>query len=228
MWSFPDTRQGKALSLTALLWVVGGPTAHAESAGFRTRELPWAALGSPYHAVVETFVDGRCIDGGISLSVVEGVLPRGLSLRGDAIGGIPEEFGAFALRLRAANGCAAEERDFVLQITGGSMLRVTPEVLELEYRMGDPVPETRVLLVSSSWPRLAYYLNRGAEPWLRTRQQAGMTPLAGSPYAGDVVRVEIAPEKLTPGKYESILMFSGPSGAAPVTVPVRLHVIAAQ
>src|SRR5579871_4392501 len=119
MWSFPETRHRKLRILGAVLCVVarGWCPAHAATAGFRAHELPWAALGSPYHAVIEAFVDGRCIDGGIAFSAVDGALPRGLALRGDTISGVPEEFGVFVFRLRAGNSCSSGERDFVLQVT---------------------------------------------------------------------------------------------------------------
>jgi hypothetical protein len=208
------------------MWVLGGYPAGAGTVGFRTQELPWAAFGSPYRAVLGTFVDGRCIDGGVSFATVGGALPRGLELRGETITGVPEEFGAFSFRLRASNSCSAGEVDFVLQVTGRPILRVTPEEIDLEYRLGGPAPEAKVLLVSATWPGLAYTLTKGSEPWLRVRQQAGVTPLAGSPFAGDVVRVEIVPENLKAGRYETALVFSGPQGAAAVTVPVRLRVVA--
>jgi len=228
MWSFPNLKPWKfrrlAALLAALLGVIGIYPARAANVGFRTRELPWAAFGSPYRAVIGTSVDGRCIDGGLSFSVVDGALPQGLELRGETITGAPEEFGAFAFRLRVANNCGAEERDFVLQVTGRPILRVTPEKLDLEYCHGGPVLETRILLVSATWPSLPYTLTKGSEPWLRIRQQAGVTPLPGSPYAGDMVRLQIVPENLTPGSYESELIFSGPNGAAALTVPVRLRV----
>ena len=227
MWLFPDLRQSKPWRLAALLWVLPGVyPACAANVGFRTRELPWAAFGSPYRAVLETFVDGSCIDGGVALSAVDGALPRGLELRGGTITGAPEEFGAFAFRLRAGNACGADERDFVLQVTGRPILRVTPEQIDLQYVPGGPVPEAQILLVSATWPKLAYSLTNGSEPWLRIRQQAGVTPLAASPYAGDVVRIQIVTENLTAGLNESTLVFCGPEGTAAVTVPVRLRVIA--
>jgi hypothetical protein len=160
--------------------------------------------------------------------VVAGALPGGLDLRLDTIIGVPEELGAFAFRLRASNNCSAEERDFVLQVIGRPILRVSPELIDIEYRVGGPAPEAKVLLVSATWPNLPYSLTKGGEPWLHVQQQTGATPLPGSPYAGDVVRIQIVPEKLAPGSYESLLSFSGPHGAADVAVPVRLHVSAVQ
>ncbi|MBZ5624063.1 MAG: hypothetical protein LAQ69_35995 [Acidobacteriia bacterium] len=214
-----------------MLWVVGlYPGMYpiwATTAGFRTRELPWAAFGSPYRAVVETFVDGRCLDGGITMSTVRGTLPRGLELRGETISGTPEEFGAFPFRLRTSTNCGADERDFVMLVTGRPILRVAPEEIVLEYRQGGPPPEAQSLLVSATWPNLPYSLTKVGEPWLRVRQQAGATPSPGSPFAGDTVQLQIVTENLAPGFYESVLLFSAPHGAAALSVPVRLRVVAA-
>src|SRR5579863_1229002 len=110
MSSFPDLKPWRFRRLAALLSVLGVYPACAANVGFRTRELPWAAFGSAYRAVLETSVDGRCIDGGVAFSVVDGALPQGLELRGETITGAPEEFGAFHFRLRVANNCGAEER----------------------------------------------------------------------------------------------------------------------
>lgn len=199
--------------------------ANAAAVGFRTRDLPWAGVGAPYRATIETFVDGRCIDGGISFVTVGGALPAGLELRGSIITGTPEESGAFHFRLKAINNCGMEERNFLLEVTGRPILRVAPESTDLEYQIGGPLPEA-TLLVSSTWPHLLYSVSQTPAPWLQFRQASGMTPLANAPYAADVVTLQIAPERLDPGTYSATLSFSGPSGAAPLFVPVRLRVIA--
>src|SRR5262245_39671192 len=108
MWSFPDFVGRRPRRLAAVLLVLGVYPACAATVGFRTRELPWAPFGSSYRVTLEAFVDGRCVDGGVVFSVTAGDLPRGLELRGDTIAGVPEEFGAFGFRLRAANDCGAE------------------------------------------------------------------------------------------------------------------------
>jgi hypothetical protein len=226
MSSFLDLKVSRFRWLAVLLCAFACHPSAAATVGFRTRELPWAAFASPYRVLIETFVDGRCVDGGIGFSTVSGALPRGLELRGGSITGSAEELGAFHFRLQVTNGCGVDERDFVLQVTGRPILRVSPEAVEMEYHIGGPLPEAN-LLVSATWPQFPYFLTNGSETWLRVRQRAGVTPLPGSPYAGDAVQLEIVPEKLTPGTYESILVFSGPQGAAPWTVPVRLNVVAA-
>src|SRR5215468_9598198 len=90
--------------LAAVLAVACLP-AWAGPIGFRTSALPLGAAGSPYRALLETFVDGRCIDGGASFALVEGELPAGLELRGNTITGVPREQGAFPVRIVAGNDC---------------------------------------------------------------------------------------------------------------------------
>jgi hypothetical protein len=227
MWSFrnPGRNAGPRRTLTAVVWTVALCSLEAAPLDIRTRELPWAPFGNPYRAAIETQVDGRCLDGGVGIALVAGTLPRGLELRGETIDGTPEEFGAFRLRLRAFNKCAAAERDFVLQVTGRPILRVHPEEIVVEYRAGSKGPEKQTLLVSATWPHLDYTVTKGSEAWLKVGQQFGATPYAGSPYAGDLVEVQLAPSDLAPGVYESALLFSAQQGAAGVTVPVRLRVV---
>jgi len=191
---------------------------------FRTRELPWAAFGAPYRTTIETLVDGRCVDGGVGLTIVSGRLPRGLDLRGIEIAGIPQEFGAFRLRVRAFNGCAAATSDLLLQVTGRPVLRTSPAEIVVEYHAGAAAPEPATLLVKSTWPGLEYAVRSG-EAWLKANPQSGATPSPGSPFAGDTVQLEIVPGKLAPGDYETALVFSAANGAAPVNVPVRLRVL---
>ena len=56
---------------------------------FRTRELPWAAIGTAYRTIIQTQVDGRCPLSDVTLSVVAGALPRGLKIDGDVLSGVP-------------------------------------------------------------------------------------------------------------------------------------------
>src|SRR5690349_8496067 len=91
----------------AALVTLGGTLWAAAPLQFRTRELPRAVAGSSYRAAVETQVDGRCPSSDVILEIAGGNLPRGIELSGDALAGVPKEFGAFRLRVRAANGCAS-------------------------------------------------------------------------------------------------------------------------
>jgi len=204
-----------------LLAAVGS---HAASVSFRTGQLPWAVIGTPYRFTLVTSVDQRCLDGGSSITTIAGSLPSGVELRGDTLSGVPEELGAFPLRLRISNTCASEDRDFVLQVTGKPILRVTPEEVAFEYRAGGPLPDPKSLKVSASWSNLPYTISRPVPAWLQLRPRTGATPLAGSPYAGDLVEMRINPQDLAPGVYESALTLSVDGGANQVVVPVRLRI----
>ena len=87
--------------LAALAWQLA-----AAPLQFRTHDLPRAVFGAAYHAVVATQVDGRCPTGDVVLELAGGRLPRGIELSGEALAGVPKEFGVFPIRLRAGNSCA--------------------------------------------------------------------------------------------------------------------------
>ena len=192
---------------------------------FRTAELPWAAIGADYRAAIETQGNGRCPLGDVTLVVTDGALPAGLRLEGSAIAGVPRQLGISRFRLRAANNCAAAERDYQLQVTGKPLLRVYPEELMFAYTPGDAMPEPRNVLVSSTWPELPYRV-AGETKWLRVRERAGITPFPGSAFTSDVTTIEIAPQELKPGDYETVLTFFTPHAATPSTVAVKLRVAA--
>ena len=195
--------------------------------GFRTRELPRAAIGAPYYAVVATKVDGRCETSDVQMEVAGGVLPRGVMLAGDTLTGVPAEFGRFRIRVRAESPCASAIEDLILEVTGKPILRVAPEELAIEYREGDPAPLSRVVLVSATWPALPYALRAAsAAPWLRLRPGEGATPPEGSPHTGDPVTVEVSPEGLAPGVYRAILSFSTAGGVNAPQIPVTFRVLA--
>lgn len=193
---------------------------------FRSSELPWAAIGSDYHAPIQTQGDGRCSLGDVVLTVVDGVLPEGLRLQGDEVAGVPKQMGIFRFRIHAANNCAAAEQEYQLQVTGKPILRVLPDELVFEYHAGDPAPKSRNVLVSSTWPELPYSVT-GAANWLRVTLRAGITPYPGSAFASDAATIQVVPQDLKPGVYEATLVFLTRQGAAPPVVPVKLKVMAA-
>jgi len=214
----------RSLALVALAAAAG--LLSAAPLSFRSAELPWAAIGTDYRAPIQTLGNGRCSLADVVVTVADGVLPEGLMLQGDCIAGIPKQTGIFRFRLRAANNCAAAEQDFELQVTGKPVLRVSPEELVFEYRIGDPVPPPRNVLVSSTWPELPYSVT-GAANWLRVRLRAGVTPYLGSAFASDAATIEVLPQDLKPGVYQAALVFLVREGAAPPTVPVKLTVLPA-
>jgi hypothetical protein len=209
--------------LTLVVW--SAASLGASPISFRSTELPRAAIGADYRAAIETQGDGRCALGDVVILVVGGVLPEGLRIQGDAITGAPKEVGTFPFRIRAANNCASAEREFQLEVTGKPILRVSPQELVFEYRLDDPAPTPKTALVSSTWPELSYCV-MGAPNWLRVRLRAGVTPYPGSAFASDVATIEVIPQDLKPGSYETNLLFVAPLGGTPAVVPVRLKISA--
>jgi hypothetical protein len=158
--------------------------------------------------------------------VVEGGLPRGLTIEGDVLSGIPKEMGAFHFRLRAANVCGAVDREYLLEVTGKPILRVLPDKLEFEYHVGDLAPKPRTLLVAGTWPELPYSVSAAAS-WLHVSLSTGVTPPAGSAISADPTTVNITPKDLPPGLYETTLVFSAPGVATMPAIPIRLRILPA-
>jgi len=216
----------KLAPLGALAAVACAAVVSAAPLSISTKELPWAAIGSDYRATIQTRSDGRCALGDVVLFLADGNLPDGLILQGDAVAGIPKQIGISHFRLRAANNCAAAEQEYQLQVTGKPILRLSPEELVFEYRVGDPAPKAKNVLVTSTWPELPYSV-AGDKPWLRVRLRAGVTPYAGSAFSSDAATVEVVPQDLKPGVYETSLVFLARQGDNPPGVPVKLKVSAA-
>jgi len=191
---------------------------------FRTSDLPWAAVGAGYDAAIEVQTDGRCPRGDVGLAVVEGLLPRGVELAGNALTGVPRDTGTFRFRVRAVNTCGMAEQDLALVVTGRPILRVAPAELAIEYHIGGPLPPPLAILVSSTWPELPYTVT-GDAAWLHTRQSQGFTPSPGSAFAADTVSVEADPKDLAPGIYDTTLTFSAHQGATAPGIRVRLTVL---
>ncbi len=193
---------------------------------FRTTELPWAVIGAGYNTPIETAPDGNCITGnGISLSVAEGELPHGLSVRGENITGTPLVMGTYHFAIRAASRCGAAVRKFELVVTGRPILRVTPEELVFECRSGEPAPKALDLLVASTWAGLPYTVSTGKTPWLEYAQTIGTTPDRNSPFSADRVSVHVNPDKLAPGEYHATIVVSAWQGANTPLIPVTLKVV---
>jgi hypothetical protein len=191
-----------------------------------TGELPWAVLRTEYDQTISIRTDPRCPRAEIRFSVAEGKLPEGLELGLDGIHGTPHQAGTFPFTLRAANGCSQTTRALTLVITGKPILRVDAEELRFEHRAGLPDPPARSLLVSSSWPDLAYSVNSGGCAWLKFAQSEGRTPVTGSALTADAVRVQVLPHDLAPGKYSCNLVFSTWHAANAPEVRIRLEVFA--
>jgi hypothetical protein len=195
----------------------------------RTRELPWATLGGAYDTQIVTATDGRCPLADVAVSVISGALPRGIELWGGRLQGTAREMGSFPLTVRAANGCqGAATRDFVLTVTGKPILRVAPEELVFEYRVGGQPPRSQALLVASSWPHLPYSVTGEASKWLNVTVSEGYTPDRGAALSSDSVWVHVSPQGLQPGTYKAAVSLTAWLGANAPVVPVTLKVLSEQ
>jgi hypothetical protein len=195
----------------------------------RTQELPWAALGGAYDAQIVTVPDGRCPLADVGVSIVSGALPRGIELWGDRLQGMPREMGSFPFTIRAANGCqTAVTKDFVLIVTGKPILRVSPEELVFEYRVGGPLPRSQAILVASSWPHLPYSVTGEGSKWLNITMSEGFTPDRDAALSSDSVWVHVSPQGLQPGIHKSSVALTAWRGANAPMVPITLKVVAEQ
>jgi hypothetical protein len=214
--------------MNRLLFLLALTTAvlFGQAVQIRSADLPWAIAGGGYSAPIETSADGNCLTGsGISLSVAEGELPRGLALRGENLTGVPAGMGTYQFTIRAANRCGAAARTYQLVVTGRPILRVVPEELVFEYRSGEPAPKPLEVLVASTWAGLPYTVSTGKVPWLEYDQTLGTTPDQGSPFSADRISVRVNPDKLAPGVYHAALAISAWQGANAPVIPVTLKVV---
>ena len=191
----------------------------------RTEKLPWAIVGQPYRAKIDTRLDDRCLTADVRFSLAGGSLPDGLALNLFGLEGTPREAGSFRFTIRAANQCIAVEKKVELFVTGKPVLAVSREELSFEYHTGQALPKPEIVLVSSSWPELPYTVSAAGADWLRAEPAAGLTPVRGSAFRGDDVRVRIQPEKLPPGTYRTTMTFSTWKGANSPQIAVTLKVV---
>ena len=212
------------LTRTLPLWLL--LTLPLHGLDIRTSELPWAVVNTIYRTSIETGVNGHCEDGDAVLSVSDGMLPRGIEIKGMYLFGTPKETGTFHFSLRAANNCTAAMKDFELVVTGKPILRVFPEALSAESVAGK-APAPQAVQVFATWPDLPYTIQVDA-PWVTPRVRAGVTPDAGSSLASDVVTLEFDPKGLPPGRYRAAVRFSTWLGANSPVVYVWLRVVAAR
>ncbi len=191
----------------------------------RTEKLPWAIIGQPYRAEIETGLDDRCMTADVRLMLAGGSLPRGLTLDVFGLGGTPREVGRFQFTIRAANQCIGVEKTIELFVTGKPVLDVSPGELAFEYHVGGALPKARIVLVTGTWPDLRYEVTANGAEWVRAEPANGVTPDSGSALSGDAVTVRIYPEKLNPGTYRTTVVFSTWMGANTPEIPVTLKIV---
>ncbi len=185
-------------------------------------DLPRATAGLVYSATIRTSVDGQCPSGNVGLFLSGGSLPRGLRLTYDGLAGVPTEMGTFRFSIGARNSCVDTTRELELLVTGRPILRAVPEHLEFTASPDSP-PVTQTLLISSTWPGLAYSLSTPEDSWLTLRQAEGTTPEQGSAFTGDRATVTVLPLKLAPGIHHGRIIVSAWQ-ADPVTIEVTVTV----
>lgn len=191
----------------------------------RTEKLPWAIVGQPFRAEIDTGLDDRCIGADVRFTLVGGSLPRGLNLAVFGVEGTPREVGRFEFTIRAANQCIAIKKTIELFVTGKPVLDVSPGDLTFEYHVGGALPKARVIQVTSTWPGLPYGVTSNGAEWVRAEPANGVTPDSGSALRGDAVTVRIHPEKLNPGTYRTTVLFSTWMGANTPEIPVTLKIV---
>jgi hypothetical protein len=180
-------------------------------------DLPRAIQGLQYVATIRASVDGQCPAGNVGLFLAAGSLPRGLRITSDGLAGVPTEKGTFRFSIGARNSCVNTARELELLVTGRPILRSVPEHLEFTASAdGSPVAHT--LLISSTWPGLAYSLSTPDDSWLSLRQAEGTTA-----FAGDRATVAAIPTKLAPGIHHSRVIVSAWQ-AEPIAIDITVTV----
>ena len=209
-----------------LLWLGSWLVAAAGAADMEilTPWLPWAIVGRSYAPpALETRISGRCPFGTVGYSVVAGALPPGIQLSAAGyFSGVPVRTGSFPLIIRAANVCMWTAKRFEFVVTGAPLLLVEPAVIEFRVTAGERSPPHTVR-VSGTWPDAAYEVISGAS-WLAAVAERGRVPLAGGGLEADVVRLNVTPKNLPPGRYETTLRFTMAEAANAPVVAVALTV----
>ena len=180
---------------------------------FAASDLPMAARSVPYSAPIQTVVDGRCRNGNPSLFLTSGSLPKGVALNTLGLVGTPEENGTFQFTIRAANDCASISRTFELLVTGKPILEAGPDQVSFSCSNTAQTPAPKRILVSSTWPSIAYTAEVRNAAWLHVDQEMGITPDPGSALTGDVVTLTVDPTGLKPGTYRGSILFHTRYGA---------------
>jgi hypothetical protein len=214
----------KRVSEALLLTLATVASTFASGVQFRTVDLPRAIKGSSYHAAIDVVGDGNCAEGDIGLSVASGALPRGLQLFNFGVGGTPTEVGHFQVAIRASSMCASGTQTFEILVTARPILEVGPPAVVLEYKAGSGNLQTKNVLVSASWPDLAYSVEVEGAPWLIAEPERGVTPGAGSATTGDIVTLRFDPSQLPVGRHRGWLIVSTWLGANAPRIPVELHI----
>lgn len=182
-----------------------------------SRELPRGIQGLEYDADIRITLDGRCPQAGTSLFLAGGALPRGLRTTAAGLAGVPAEVGVFRFWVGVRNTCASAKRKFELTITGRPILRAVPDRIEITVSP-DSASVDKTVVISSTWPDLAYTIFPRDPSWLKLRQVRGITA-----ETGDRAIVTAIPRQLAPGIHHGALIISA-WRADPITIDVTVTV----
>lgn len=194
----------------------------ARTIQIESEELPQGIQGLAYSAEIRTSLDGRCPQGDSSLFLASGTLPRGVRITAEGLAGVPVEMGLFRFWIGARNTCATSARAFEFLVTGRPILRAVPDHIDITVSPDSP-PVDQMVLISSTWPALAYRIIPRDPSWLNLRQTQGTTPEANSALTGDPVTVTTLPLKLAPGVHHGTIIASA-WRADPIRIDVTVTV----
>jgi hypothetical protein len=198
------------------------PTTEIE---FVTVDLPWAIAEKGYEAPpLEVRVSGSCPHGGVGYAIVSGELPPGIQLsRLGYFSGAPLHTGEFKFTVRASDGCGLARKEFNLVVTGAPMIMVKPTRIAFVCK-AEETPAEQQILISATWPRLAYQMTASNATWLTATPEHGSTPRLGSAMAYDIAHLRVDTTGLKPGHYTASITISSWQVLKPVRVDVELTV----
>lgn len=190
------------------------PAVYAES-------LPPAVVQQPYHYQLPASGTLGCAGFQPLFQLAGGELPPGVRLEADGrLTGEPHRIESGALSVKVSTPCSERTIDWTWTVRGAPLLFVEPAEITL-----DSSASPATVLISSSWPGLAYSLTTASgsplPPWLRAKPRRGRTPREGSALTGD--RLELTVEaSLAPPDATVKLLVHAWGGKEPAELTVRL------
>lgn len=188
--------------------------------------LPLATLGKAYAGgPLVAYGGGPCPQNSISMRVVAGTLPDGLTLTPSGnFYGVAQSPGMYQFVVRAENACSWVDREFTLEVGGAAAIQVNPSALEFRVTEGQPLPGNVSLRVSSNPPGQAYTLEPSGADWMEARSRGGATPGRGAGLDADVIDVFIDSARLPVGTHRAMLRLSAWRAVESPVVPVTIQV----
>lgn len=182
--------------------------------------LPPAVVHQPYHHQLPVAGTLGCAGFQPLFQVAGGELPAGVRLESDGrLTGEPQRIESGALSVRVSTPCSERTSDWTWTVRGAPLLFVEPAEVVL-----DSSTSRATVLVSSSWPGLAYSLTTTdgspLPPWLRAKPRRGRTPREGSALTGDRVELTVDASLAPPDAAVKLLVHAW-GGKEPAALNVR-------